>query len=396
MPIYKNKFFIILLILVILAVGYFLYGKNLISQPRASETLTIYNIDSRGTDGPEATVMPIRTVRWKTLPVAIYDQANLSYLQDGINEWNQAMGQEVFKIGGSDSPIIISINSYTSPVGAVIHVYHDYLLEKVHILINPEPNKYEKSDLYYSKDILKDKLGHALGFFGHTTSDADSVMDVDHTKNNTVITPFITSVLKELYKLPPGTRGVTNSALKKAVRKYTIDPQLAQYSFATMAVVKEFKIDGKLPEPQLPTRTMRWRSLPVAIYDKDNLAPDLKNIIAEWNQAMGQEVLKIGGSDSPIVIRADPKRPLAELVIWTPKQNYLLDKVQIINNPSWIDSNKIKHQLGHALGFIGHTTDDPEGIMDVDYNKQKTISPFVVSVLKELYRLPPGVVIIKY
>ena len=398
MPVHK-KLLIVLIILAALVVGYFLWGKNLIYPPRASENLTIYNIDSRGIDSFDGVTphAPGRTVRWKTLPVTIYNKAELSYLQDVVNEWNQAMGQEVFKIGGPDSPIVIEADSQISPIGIENYRYKHSLLEKVQIIINPEPNKYEKNDLYHPKDILKDKLGHALGFFGHTTDDPNGVMDIDHTKSNTVISPFVISVLKELYKLPPGTRGKIEKItrqIREDLRKYNIDSRNAQFSFDSLEAIEEFKQQGKLPPSQLPTRLIRWRNLPVAVYDKDHLVPDLQNIIDEWNQAMGQEVFKIGGPDSAIVIEKDANRPMVELVVWTPKKSYLLSKVQIINNPQWINSNKIKHQLGHALGFFGHTTDDPNGIMDPDYDKAKIISPLVTSVLKELYKLPPGIKII--
>ena len=68
MTIYKNKFFIALVIFVILIVCFLLFGKNLISPPRASEILTTYNIDSRYGEGLNFTHMPTRIVRWQTLP----------------------------------------------------------------------------------------------------------------------------------------------------------------------------------------------------------------------------------------------------------------------------------------------------------------------------------------
>lgn len=386
----KRRILIVSLILIALIAGYFLGGKNLIYPPRASEALTVYNIISRGSDGfeGEKLYMPSRTVRWKILPVEIYYQADLPFFREAINDWNQAMGREVFKIGGQDSPVVIEIDSDISLVGKSTYRYSDYLLNEARIVLNPHAGN--------NKDILKDHLGHILGFFGHTTDDPNGVMDIDHTKSGTIISPFVVSVMEELYKLPPGTRGSVNFSLMQELKKYNVDSRPVQYFFETAKSVEEYEQFGKLPEPQIPSETIRWRSLPVAVYDKDNLVPDLQEIINDWNQAMGREVFKIGGADSPIVISGDSTRPPVELVVWIPKKNGLLDKVFITNNPSWIDSDKIKHQLGHALGFFGHTTDDPEGIMDPDYDKGKNISPLVVSVLRELYKIPPATEITDY
>jgi predicted Zn-dependent protease len=246
-------------------------------------------------------------------------------------------------------------------------------------------------------NVLKHLLGHALGFFGHTTDDPDSVMDLDWpSREETVIDSFVISVLNELYNLPAGTRPAKpiDRDLRWAVKKYNIDTRPVDYNWTTLKEVEEYKKYGTSPSIEMPVLTMRWRYLPVGVYDRDNLIPDLQNIINKWNQAMGQEVFKLGGSDSPISIEADTNQRSYELFFIIPKKTGRLDKVRIIGNPSWLDSNKIKHLFGHALGFFGHTTDDPNSIMDVDYDKQKNISPFATSVLKELYKLPIGVRIV--
>jgi len=141
---------------------------------------------------------------------------------------------------------------------------------------------------------------------------------------------------------------------------------------------------------------VRWRSLPVLIYNQANI-PNLQNIINDWNQAMGQEVFRIGSSDSPVVIEADSDpNPLPFPTYEAKTENYLLTLFKIKVNPQNPNLHYLKHQLGHALGFFGHTKDDdPNGIMNEDHRRTDTvISPFVVSVLKELYNLPPGVLII--
>jgi len=62
MPIYKNKFFFIaLVIFVILVAGFLLFGKNLIYPPRASEKVTVYNILSRSYNDLEGVKLPSRT-----------------------------------------------------------------------------------------------------------------------------------------------------------------------------------------------------------------------------------------------------------------------------------------------------------------------------------------------
>ena len=401
MPIYKNKFFIALVIFVILIVCFLLFGKNLISPPRASEILTTYNIDSRYGEGLNFTHMPTRIVRWQTLPVAIYNKAEIKNLPNILDEWNQAMGREVFKIGSPDSTIVIDGNSEVSPAGTLTYSFKNYLLANVQITVNPawlnNPQSLDPEMVRNPNNVLKRLLGRALGFFGSTTDDPDSIMDLDWpAKEKTIVSPFVVSVLKELYSLPAGTRPAKpiDKNLRWAVKKYNIDTRPIDYNWTTLKEVEEYKKYGIPPSIEMPTVTMRWRSLPVAVYDKDKLSPDLQNIISDWNQAMGREVFKIGGSDSPIIIEADFSQGPYEQVFAIAKKTGRLDKVRIVGNPNWLDSNKIKHQLGHALGFFGHTTDDPGGIMDMEYEKQKNISPFVITVLKELYKLPIGVRIV--
>ena len=78
---------------------------------------------------------------------------------------------------------------------------------------------------------------------------------------------------------------------------------------------------------------MRWRSLPVLIYNQANI-PNLQNIINDWNQAMGQEVFKIGGSDSPIIIEADNDPNLLPYPQFhTETKNYLITSFKIKINP---------------------------------------------------------------
>ena len=390
MPIYKNKFFIALVIFVILVAGFLLFGKNLIYPPRASEKVTVYNILSRSYNDLEGVKLPSRTVRWKSLPVAVYNKANFQNLENILEEWNQAMGQKVFEIGGSDSPIVIEADLNQAPGEFFRHSFRHSLLTKVEIVNHPD---------WMTSVRIKHQLGHALGFFGHTTENPPSIMDSDdNLLNNASFTPLVISTLKELYQLPPGTRSWDFSPnnfskqllLRKEIQRYNID------SRPTIAFTDELK--NIYPEKHfafLPIHSgvLRWRNLPVAVYNKANFQ-NLENILEEWNQAMGQKVFEIGGSDSPIVIEVSEKVLPIESNEWQvkPGTQFLLDKFRVVFHPTVISAGRIKHQLGHALGFFGHTTNDPPDIMDRDYGRLKnaSISPSVIAILKELYRLPPG------
>jgi len=225
---------------------------------------------------------------------------------------------------------------------------------------------------------IRHQLGHALGFFGHTTDDPDGIMDTDYDKQK-VISPFVISVLKELYRLPPGVK---------------IQDQFGRSDEEVLVLrqaIKEYNLDSR-GEPELVIRTARWRNFPVSVYNQANIS-ELQGILSDWNQAMGQEVFKIGGSDSPIVIEADSDpNPLPFPTYKAKTKNYLLTLFKIKVNLQNPNLHYLKHQLGHALGFFGHTKDDdPNGIMNADHRRTDTIiSSFVVSVLKELYYLPPG------
>jgi len=386
-----KKLFIVLLILAVLTIGYFLFGKNLIYPPRASEALTIYNIYSRGIDkssaDPNLLAMPTRTVRWKSLPVAVYSQEKIDYLPDLIKEWNQVMNREVFKIGGPDSAIVIKFDSQITPVGIVNIQYNHYLLEKAEIILNPNPNLFSSKEIYHNQDLLKSHLGRALGFFGYTTDDPNGVMDIDQTKHNTKISLLVVSVLDELYKLPLATHGQVDIKLMEAVKKYNIDSRPVDYEYQGLPPIAK---------PIMPTRTMRWRSLPVAVYDQDNLVPGLQNILKEWNQAMGQDVFIAGGPESPITIEENIylKTPPYISLHWE-TEHYLFTKAVIRYNPQYINKDLLKHEFGHVLGFLGDTINDPKGIMDSNYQNLNNalISSLVSSVVKEIHQLPPGVLI---
>jgi hypothetical protein len=137
----------------------------------------------------------VRTVRWRNFPVSIYNQADISGLQGILDEWNQAMNQEVFKIGGSDSPIVLEVNNATSSFSKFYTETENYLITIFKIKVNPQ-----QLNLHY----IKHQLGHSLGFFGHTKDDdPNGIMNEDYRRTDTIISPFVISVMKELYRLPP-------------------------------------------------------------------------------------------------------------------------------------------------------------------------------------------------
>ena len=149
---------------------------------------------------------------------------------------------------------------------------------------------------------------------------------------------------------------------------------------ADLALVKKYNADGN-------GYVDRWEQSTVGVYDQIGI-PNLQEILDDWNAALGGKLTLVrGDSQSPITIVTDTTRSLAG---WTNSNivNHRTQSAKIsINTPVASLYWTTKHELGHAVGFHGHTT--AGGILN-ESPTSLTITDEVKRTLRKLYDLAPG------
>jgi predicted Zn-dependent protease len=133
-------------------------------------------------------------------------------------------------------------------------------------------------------------------------------------------------------------------------------------------------------------RTGRWDKNPITVYDGIGLA-EIQNFLTEWNQYLNGRRLVLTSSSNPDI----------EINYGDTNSTNVAEQNGVFNK-AWITMRNlphdggflkaaVKHEIGHSIGFSGHTTDS--GLMDA-YGNTDNITPTVAGVITKLYGLPPG------
>ena len=138
-------------------------------------------------------------VRWEQGTVSVYDQVGVSNLQDILNEWNAVLiGKMTLVLGDASSPIVIQRDDTLSTGGLTRRTAQNHRIVSASILINVGAVAGPEAVTLVSKH----ELGHAVGFYGHTT--AGGLMNA--FLESIEITDEVKRTLRKLYELAPGTQ----------------------------------------------------------------------------------------------------------------------------------------------------------------------------------------------
>lgn len=134
-----------------------------------------------------------RTVRWDKDTITVYDTTSARGLQQDLDDWSQYLGGRRLVISGSGSDIEISADNSLSACGNTSYGWDSgYRIVKAYIKIRCRENT----------TIVKHEIGHAVGFFGHTSD--GGVMDYENRRPT--VTNIVARTLRKLYSLSPGTK----------------------------------------------------------------------------------------------------------------------------------------------------------------------------------------------
>lgn len=149
-----------------------------------------------------------------------------------------------------------------------------------------------------------------------------------------------------------------------------------------LALVKEFNSDPS------GGSTVRWEQTTVFVYDPVGI-PNLQGILNDWNNSLAGKLSLVKGEKGSLIEFSQdntlPECGVAELVF----RGQLIRSVRIVMR--CISSSIVaKQELGHAIGFFGHTADG--GVMDTGARSER-ISSDVNLMLRKLYDLSAGTAI---
>ncbi|HSV32164.1 MAG TPA: carboxypeptidase-like regulatory domain-containing protein [Atribacteraceae bacterium] len=173
----------------------------------------------------------------------------------------------------------------------------------------------------------------------------------------------------------------------------TPTPSIGGITQANLDLVRRFGWGGN--------NVARWPNGTVGVHDSTN-ASWMPNILNRWNEVIAGPTTFIISNDatSPVTIIYDEGvRNFGHGVwgvctVWVRNWAIYRARVSILPPGNWYGwhmtptESLYMHELGHVVGFGGHTSDG--GVMDAIANGSTTITSTVHRMLNTLYQLPIG------
>jgi hypothetical protein len=145
-------------------------------------------------------------------------------------------------------------------------------------------------------------------------------------------------------------------------------------------------------------RTVRWANLPIRVF-LNNIASEEE--VTRWTQVTGGAVTFVfvggrSGSDIHLAFGSPGDNVCGETVVTFRLGSGEVIEADVVFNRAIFRDRRcvggatVTHEIGHAIGFFGHTSDG--GLMDAS-GLSAEITPPVADMLRALYSLAPGTVV---